>query len=105
MPGGPLATVWEIAARLPETKIVVLTVSDDDADLFAGAWVGVDGYLLKTYLYLNRRPAALTGVCHGSRSRTVMVVLGSAADFSPAVQAALAAPCQHGAPAAAADEP
>ncbi len=64
MPGGGLATVWEIAARLPETKIVVLTVSDDDADLFAALRAGVDGYLLKT-MDLNRLPAVLTGVCYG----------------------------------------
>ena len=31
MPGGGVAASWEIAARLPTTKIVMLTVSDDDA--------------------------------------------------------------------------
>jgi two-component system, NarL family, nitrate/nitrite response regulator NarL len=35
MPGGGLAALWEIASRLPEAKIVVLTVSDNDASLFA----------------------------------------------------------------------
>ena len=64
MPGGGLATVWEIAARLPEAKIVVLTVSDDDTDLFAALRYGVDGYLLKT-MNLNRLPDALNGVCSG----------------------------------------
>ena len=64
MPGGGLATVWEIAARLPEAKIVVLTVSDDDTDLFAALRYGVDGYLLKT-MNLDRLPDALNGVCSG----------------------------------------
>lgn len=64
MPGGGLATVWEITARLPDAKIVVLTVSDDDADLFATLRAGVDGYLLKT-MNLNRLPDALNGVCSG----------------------------------------
>ena len=64
MPGGGLATVWEIAARLPEAKIVVLTVSDDDTDLFAALRYGVDGYLLKT-MNLNQLPDALNGVCSG----------------------------------------
>jgi DNA-binding NarL/FixJ family response regulator len=64
MPGGGLATVWEITARLPNAKIVVLTVSDDDADLFTALRAGVDGYLLKT-MNLNRLPEALTGVCSG----------------------------------------
>jgi DNA-binding NarL/FixJ family response regulator len=64
MPGGGLATVWEIRARLPDVKIVVLTVSDDDADLFAALRSGVDGYLLKT-MNLKRLPDALNGVCAG----------------------------------------
>ena len=64
MPGGGLATVWEIKARLPDVKIVILTVSDDDADLFAALRSGVDGYLLKT-MNLKRLPNALNGVCAG----------------------------------------
>ena len=64
MPGSGLATVWEIAARLPQAKIVILTVSDDDADLFAALRTGVDGYLLKT-MNLDRLPDALSGVCSG----------------------------------------
>ena len=48
MPGSGLAAVWEIAARLPNAKIVMLTVSDDDDDLFAALRAGADGYLLKT---------------------------------------------------------
>jgi DNA-binding NarL/FixJ family response regulator len=64
MPGGGLPTIWEIGARLPETKIVILTVSDDDADLFAALRAGIDGYLLKT-MDLRRLPDALHGVCSG----------------------------------------
>jgi DNA-binding NarL/FixJ family response regulator len=64
MPGGGLATLWELTARLPGTKMVVLTVSDDDADLFAALEMGVDGYLLKT-MNLNRLPDALDGVYSG----------------------------------------
>ena len=33
MPGSGLAAAWEIAARLPRVKIVMLTVSDEDTDL------------------------------------------------------------------------
>jgi DNA-binding NarL/FixJ family response regulator len=64
MPGGGLAAAWEIAARLPETKIVMLTVSDDDADLFAALRAGAHGYLLKT-MNLRRLPDALEGVLSG----------------------------------------
>jgi DNA-binding NarL/FixJ family response regulator len=47
MPGGGIAATWEITARLPTTKIVMLTVSRDDADLFAALRAGASGYLLK----------------------------------------------------------
>jgi DNA-binding NarL/FixJ family response regulator len=47
MPGGGVAAAWEIAARLPTTKIVMLTVSDDDATLFAALRAGAVGYLTK----------------------------------------------------------
>jgi len=64
MPGSGLAAAWEIAARLPRTKIVMLTVSDDDADLLAALRAGADGYLLKT-MNLQRLPDALDGVQSG----------------------------------------
>lgn len=64
MPGGGLAAIREITARLPEAKVVVLTVSDDDADLFGALRGGVDGYLLKT-MNLNRLPDELDSVCSG----------------------------------------
>jgi DNA-binding NarL/FixJ family response regulator len=64
MPGSGLAAAWEIAARLPRTKIVMLTVSDQDDDLFAALQAGAHGYLLKT-MNLQRLPDALAGVCFG----------------------------------------
>jgi len=64
MPGSGLAAAWEIKARLPKAKIVMLTVSDEDNDLFAALRAGADGYLLKT-MNLRRLPDALAGVCSG----------------------------------------
>jgi DNA-binding NarL/FixJ family response regulator len=64
MPGSGLAAAWEIAARLPSAKIVMLTISDEDDDLFAALRAGADGYLLKT-MNLKRLPDALAGVCSG----------------------------------------
>jgi DNA-binding NarL/FixJ family response regulator len=64
MPGDGLAAAWEIAARMPQAKIVMLTVSDDDADLFAALRAGAHGYLLKT-MNLRRLPDALEGVLSG----------------------------------------
>jgi len=64
MPGDGLAAAWEITARLPRVKIVMLTVSDDDADLFAALRAGAHGYLLKS-MNLRRLPDALEGVLSG----------------------------------------
>jgi DNA-binding NarL/FixJ family response regulator len=64
MPGSGLAAAWEIAARLPRTKIVMFTVSEEDRDLFAALRAGADGYLLKD-MDLRRLPDELHGVCAG----------------------------------------
>lgn len=47
MPGGGIAAAWEITARLPQTRVVMFTVSRDDDDLFAALRSGAGGYLLK----------------------------------------------------------
>jgi len=64
MPGGGLAAAWEIAAQLPTTKIVMLTVSDDDLSLFGALRAGAVGYLLKD-LDLTLLPAELQRVADG----------------------------------------
>jgi DNA-binding NarL/FixJ family response regulator len=64
MPGSGVAAAWEIAARLPRVKIVMLTVSEEDSDLFGALRAGADGFLLKT-MSLHRLPATLDGVCSG----------------------------------------
>ena len=64
MPGGGVAAAWEISARLPETKIVMLTVSADDGDLFASLRAGASGYLLKD-MDPAELPEALVGVLSG----------------------------------------
>jgi DNA-binding NarL/FixJ family response regulator len=48
MPGGGLAAAWEVTARLPGTRVVILTNRDDDEELLEALEVGVSGYLLKT---------------------------------------------------------
>jgi DNA-binding NarL/FixJ family response regulator len=64
MPGGGVAAAWEIAARLPTTKIVMLTVSNEDADLFSALRAGAVGYLVKD-LDFRLLPGALTDVVEG----------------------------------------
>lgn len=73
MPGNGMSAVWEIAARVPQTKIVILTVSDQEDNLFAALRAGASGYLPKT-MNLNRLPETLDGVCRGEAAmpRTLM---------------------------------
>ena len=64
MPGGGIAAAARIAERLPETPIVMLTVSREDADLFDALRAGACGYLLKD-VDRSRLPEALRGVMAG----------------------------------------
>jgi DNA-binding NarL/FixJ family response regulator len=73
MPGSGVAAAWEIASRLPRTKIVMLTVSDDDADLLAALRSGADGYLLKT-MSLQRLPDVLDRVQYGEAAMPRVLV-------------------------------
>ena len=47
MPGNGIAACWEITGRLPQTVVVMFTVSAADNDLFAVLRAGAGGYLLK----------------------------------------------------------
>ena len=47
MPGNGIAATAQIKAELPETAIVMLTVSRSDNDLFDALRAGAKGYLLK----------------------------------------------------------
>jgi DNA-binding NarL/FixJ family response regulator len=47
MPGNGIVAAQEIARRMPETAVVMLTVSDDALDLLAAVRSGAVGYLLK----------------------------------------------------------
>jgi DNA-binding NarL/FixJ family response regulator len=44
LPGSGLAAAWEIAARLPSAKLVVLGEADDEAGLFRALRAGASGY-------------------------------------------------------------
>ena len=64
MPGGGLAACWEIASRLPGTKVVMLTVSEESDHLFGALRSGAAGYLLKN-IDPRRLPHALRDVVAG----------------------------------------
>ena len=64
MPGSGVAAAWEISARLPDAKIVMMSVAAEDADLFGAIRAGADGYLLKT-MNFARLPDTLDCVISG----------------------------------------
>jgi two-component system nitrate/nitrite response regulator NarL len=47
MPGGGIAAAGEVHAACPDTRIVMLTVSEDEDDLVAAIEAGATGYVLK----------------------------------------------------------
>lgn len=64
MPGGGVRAAATIAEMLPNVKIVMLTVSRDDDDVFEAIRAGAAGYLLKD-MDPDRIPHALEGVLSG----------------------------------------
>jgi DNA-binding NarL/FixJ family response regulator len=64
MPGNGIDAARAITTQVPDTVVVMLTVSSDDDDLFAALRAGAVGYLLKDD-HSERLPAALRGVLRG----------------------------------------
>ena len=64
MPGSGIAAAAAIGEQLPDTAVVMLTVSRDDDDLFASLKAGAMGYLLKD-MDPGRLGSALHGVLDG----------------------------------------
>ena len=64
MPGNGITAAQRIVAHAPDTKIVMLTVSRDDTDLFEALRAGAAGYLLKDIDPARLGPA-LEGVLAG----------------------------------------
>jgi DNA-binding NarL/FixJ family response regulator len=64
MPGGGIVAAQEITSALPDTSVVMLTVSRHDGDLFSALRAGASGYLLKD-IDPDRLSLALEGVLQG----------------------------------------
>jgi DNA-binding NarL/FixJ family response regulator len=93
MPGNGIAAIWEITARLPETRVVMLTVSAEDDDVFGALRAGASGYLVKD-MDFKRLPHALLDVVSGEAAiprRLVARVLDEFRDRSPMRRATVAA--------------
>jgi DNA-binding NarL/FixJ family response regulator len=74
MPGSGIAAARAITDSVPETSVVMLTVSRDDSDLFDALRAGASGYLLKD-MDPDRVANALEGVLAGEAAlpRTLLV--------------------------------
>jgi DNA-binding NarL/FixJ family response regulator len=77
MPGDGIDAARRISDALPATKIVMLTASERDDDLFASLRVGAHGYLLKT-MSTERLSHTIRGVMRGeaalSREMTARLI-------------------------------
>jgi two-component system nitrate/nitrite response regulator NarL len=73
MPGGGLRAAAEITAALPQTRVVMLTVSEDEDDLLAAMKAGASGYVLK-----GAAGSELTGVLRKVHAGEVYVAPGLA---------------------------
>ena len=74
MPGGGINAARVITQEVPSTRVVMLTVSRDDEDLFEALRAGASGYLLKD-MDPDRLPHALEGVLAGEAAlpRTLLL--------------------------------
>jgi two-component system nitrate/nitrite response regulator NarL len=91
MPGGGTNAAQEIGIRLRETRIVMLTVSADDDDLFAAVRAGAVGYLLKE-MNLELLPDLLRDVLEGKPvipGRLMARILAELRDPSPVRRSAI----------------
>jgi DNA-binding NarL/FixJ family response regulator len=64
LPGGGIEATKRIRDALPKTKIVILTGSERDEDLFGSLRAGADGYLMAS-TSVDRLPHAIRGVVSG----------------------------------------
>jgi DNA-binding NarL/FixJ family response regulator len=80
MPGSGIAAAGAITAALPDAAIVMLTVSDEDNDLFDAIQAGATGYLLKD-TNPARLPYALRGLLNGEAALPRPLVAKLIAEF------------------------
>jgi DNA-binding NarL/FixJ family response regulator len=73
MPGGGLVAAREITASSPQTRVVMLTVSEDEDDLLAAMKAGASGYVLK-----GAAASELVGVLRSVNAGEVYVAPGLA---------------------------
>jgi DNA-binding NarL/FixJ family response regulator len=80
-----------IKAEMPQVKIVILTVSDDDEDLFEAIKSGAEGYLLKN-IKAKEFLALLSGVAKGEAAISPLLATKIIEEFSRQMKEAVAPP-------------
>jgi DNA-binding NarL/FixJ family response regulator len=80
LPGGGIAAAAAIAAKLPDSSIVMLGYLPSDADLFAALEAGARGYLTKD-IDPGRLPIALRRVRAGEAALSRILVARLIAEF------------------------
>ena len=80
MPGNGIEAARAIVREVPDTTVVMLTVSRDDGDLFDSVRAGAMGYLLKD-MDPDRLPHALRGVLSGEAALPRSLVLRLMTEF------------------------
>jgi DNA-binding NarL/FixJ family response regulator len=79
--GGGLEATRRLVAEAPEVKVVVLTASEDDADLFEAIKAGAQGFLPK-HLRAEQFFELLAGVAHGEPALTPALARKLLVEFS-----------------------
>ena len=99
MPGlTGLEALHQIKETLPETNVVMLTVSDDDADLLAAVKSGANGYLLKSLTadeFLDMLNGLQRGEAAMTRQTTARLLKGLTQSASPPVEPADRLTCRE----------
>lgn len=67
-----LEATKKIKAIMPEVKIIMLTISDEDKDLFEAIKSGAQGYLLKN-MHPEDLPAYMQDACEGKAALTPVI--------------------------------
>ncbi len=86
MPGSGIRAAREISGALPDTAVVMLTASRDDADLFDALRAGASGYLLKD-MDIEQIPKELRAVLDGEAAISRILVSRILNEFrAPAIR-------------------
>jgi two-component system NarL family response regulator len=80
LPGGGITAAREITSAVPVSRVVMLTVSHDDAELFAALEAGADGYLPKE-ISSDRLGDVLRGVLTGEAALSRMLAARLIGEF------------------------